>query len=1067
MDAAQKQTKNIAFFLSMALLVAAPAAAVAQTATPNSTTVAFNNCLITTASAVQVTSSGAAVAYNAQLSYGEAIAGQWLTVSIDGGPAGQTANGTAPASTSSAPSNLTINLIRVPNVIGGTATATVTLAPGGATIAVTFSQVQNCGGPVNGSLSVSPTSVAFTVAQFSNPTASPLTLFNTTQSALTFTVDFTSSGWLAASSLTNTIPAGGQAAVSVTATPGILAVNVYQGTVTITPSAGTQINVPVTLTVGTGTPTPTGTGVLSLAGDGNTTAVAFAFTAGSVPVAVPRDVTITNSNSTSSTYGGTITYPAGNPANWLQANFQDVHFSGSSIQTPVRLELNGAVAATLASGIYTATVALTADDGATATINVTMAAQAAGVSVSPDAFFTFASVAAGSTAAQAQQFVATAAAGTTLLSVPTIRSVSGSAAWLTLTVGSFAAGQANFTLTANATNLAAGTYVATIGMGSTSAAGAGTTAVLVSLTVGPNNSGPLTLTLNGQAVPAAGLTFNAPVNGTAPDQVLGVSTAVSTSFTAPVFETNCKDFSWLSAVADSQFTPTNVTVSVDSAGIASGTTCTGSVVLTVAGAATSQTVPVTLLVGVSGPIASDQSTLNFTAQTGSGAQAQTVTISSAQGSAAAPFTVLASGASGGVTWLSASPLTGQTQAAVTVTANPAGLAVNTYQGTVTFTPTSGGSAITVNVTLTVTSQPTISATPTTLTSSFQLGGRAPVFGSITVAGSTSTFSATAASTEGWFTVSPTSGTAPATLTVTVDTTKLTSAKTFTGTITVSGTGTATGTTTINLSLTVTQAAPTITSVINGASGFTGSFSPGEVISIFAPKDGSAPIGPTVGVGLTAADIQSGKVPTTLGGVQVQFFPSGNFAPILFASATQVNAVVPYGEAGIASPQVGITFLGGKSNFFVLQGAATAPGIATANGSGTGPGAIIAIDPVTGVQSFNSPANPAAKGSAISVFVTGEGLTTATATDQQKQDNTGKITVAAATAPFTPQPLLPVGVTIDGQPVTPFFFGEAPGLVSGVMQVNVRIPATARTGDLPIVVSVGGVSSQSGVTVSVK
>ncbi len=420
-----------------------------------------------------------------------------------------------------------------------------------------------------------------------------------------------------------------------------------------------------------------------------------------------------------------------------------------------------------------------------------------------------------------------------------------------------------------------------------------------------------------------------------------------------------------------------------------------------------------------------------------------------------------------MTWLSARPLSGQTQAVVTITANPAGLAANFYQGTVTITPTGGGSAISVTVNLTVTSQLTVSAAPTTLTSSFQLGGVAPTFGSIAVSGSSATFTATASSTEGWFTVSPTSGTAPATLTVAVDTTKLTTAKTYTGTITVSGTGAATGSTTISLSLTVTAPLPTISSVINAASGFTGAFSPGEVISIFSPKDGSRPIGPAIGVSLTASDIQSGFVPTTLGGVQVQFLPSGDFAPILFASATQVNAVVPYGVAGIASPQIGVTFLGQKSNFFVLQGAATAPGIVTANGTGTGPGAIIAIDPVTGVQSFNSPGNPAAKGSFIELFVTGEGLTTATATAQQQKDNTGKITIAAATQPFTPQPLLAVGVTIDGQPLTPSFFGEAPTFVAGVLQVNVKIPATARTGDLPIVVSVGGNSSQSGVTVSVK
>ena len=41
------------------------------------------------------------------------------------------------------------------------------------------------------------------------------------------------------------------------------------------------------------------------------------------------------------------------------------------------------------------------------------------------------------------------------------------------------------------------------------------------------------------------------------------------------------------------------------------------------------------------------------------------------------------------------------------------------------------------------------------------------------------------------------------------------------------------------------------------------------------------------------------------------------------------------------------------------------------------------------------------------------------------------------------------------------------MVAGVMQVNVEIPADAAAGVVPVVVSVGGVSSQPGVTVAVQ
>jgi uncharacterized protein (TIGR03437 family) len=68
---------------------------------------------------------------------------------------------------------------------------------------------------------------------------------------------------------------------------------------------------------------------------------------------------------------------------------------------------------------------------------------------------------------------------------------------------------------------------------------------------------------------------------------------------------------------------------------------------------------------------------------------------------------------------------------------------------------------------------------------------------------------------------------------------------------------------------------------------------------------------------------------------------------------------------------------------------------------------------------------------------------------------------------TPAPLLAVTVTINSQPAQYAYAGEAPGLVAGMMQLNVKIPANAPSGALPIVVSIGGNPSQNGVTVSVQ
>ena len=67
-----------------------------------------------------------------------------------------------------------------------------------------------------------------------------------------------------------------------------------------------------------------------------------------------------------------------------------------------------------------------------------------------------------------------------------------------------------------------------------------------------------------------------------------------------------------------------------------------------------------------------------------------------------------------------------------------------------------------------------------------------------------------------------------------------------------------------------------------------------------------------------------------------------------------------------------------------------------------------------------------------------------------------------------RPALPVSVTIGGQPAEVLYAGSAPGLVSGVLQVNARIPAGVTTGPaIPVVVTVGGASSQAGVTLAVR
>jgi uncharacterized protein (TIGR03437 family) len=200
---------------------------------------------------------------------------------------------------------------------------------------------------------------------------------------------------------------------------------------------------------------------------------------------------------------------------------------------------------------------------------------------------------------------------------------------------------------------------------------------------------------------------------------------------------------------------------------------------------------------------------------------------------------------------------------------------------------------------------------------------------------------------------------------------------------------------------------------------------------------------------------AGKVSTTLAGVTVTF--NGFPAPLTYVSATQINCVAPYEIAGIIAPFVQVRYLGQTSNVFALQRAATSPGIFTQNSGGTGPGAILN-------QNFtvNGPGSRAAKGSTVQVFMTGEGQTSPAGV-------TGKVTTVntSGVGPVTPAPLLNVSALVGGQPALVTFAGEAPGLVSGVLQVNVVIPQTAASGDQSISIAIGTTSSQPGVTVSVQ
>jgi uncharacterized protein (TIGR03437 family) len=141
-------------------------------------------------------------------------------------------------------------------------------------------------------------------------------------------------------------------------------------------------------------------------------------------------------------------------------------------------------------------------------------------------------------------------------------------------------------------------------------------------------------------------------------------------------------------------------------------------------------------------------------------------------------------------------------------------------------------------------------------------------------------------------------------------------------------------------------------------------------------------------------------------------------------------------------------------------AATAPGIFTLDGSGSGQAAALNYDAVTTLFSENSGTNPVKVGQTVVLYLTGEGTyTTAIAPLDGYIIPASIVTMPALDAV--------VAVTIGGQPATVGYAGPFIGGVIGVLQLNVVVPSHSAGSAVPVVVTIGGNPAQSGVTIATK
>ncbi|HKW97158.1 MAG TPA: DUF5666 domain-containing protein [Bryobacteraceae bacterium] len=237
-------------------------------------------------------------------------------------------------------------------------------------------------------------------------------------------------------------------------------------------------------------------------------------------------------------------------------------------------------------------------------------------------------------------------------------------------------------------------------------------------------------------------------------------------------------------------------------------------------------------------------------------------------------------------------------------------------------------------------------------------------------------------------------------------------------------------------------------VISAASLAGASVTPGEMVSLFGFN-----LGPHASAGLEVdAD---GRVSNRLSNVRVLF--DGVAAPLLFVSSRQINAVVPFGVAGKTQTAVQVENNGAWSNTVTLPVAPASPSIFTLTQSGRGQGAVLNFDSARGAYTVNGPSNAARRGASIVIYATGAGQTNPPGED-------GRI----SSSQWLPRPVASVSVTIGGRPAEVQFAGAAPGIVSGALQVNVKVPDNAPVGAaVPVVIQAGGHTSQNGVMIAIR
>lgn len=257
----------------------------------------------------------------------------------------------------------------------------------------------------------------------------------------------------------------------------------------------------------------------------------------------------------------------------------------------------------------------------------------------------------------------------------------------------------------------------------------------------------------------------------------------------------------------------------------------------------------------------------------------------------------------------------------------------------------------------------------------------------------------------------------------------------------------------NAACPVSTARPTIQGISNSGSGDR-TIAPNTMVSVYGLNFNISNRKRSAGPG----DFRNNAFPRELACVAVEV--GGQRAPVSYVQNDQINVQIP-GLTQTGSVDLRVIVNPGRDNELRSDVAsiplqATSPAFFTF-GTTKSIAALNADNSYLANTSVVSNGRPAKPGDIVVLFGTGFGPTDPAVAS-------GALTPDAARLRETPT------VTIGSTTLAAadvLYAGLSPGSISGLYQINVRVPASAPDGDVPVTIRVGSASTQTGVTIPVR